>query len=139
MIAADTNVYIYSQDDDEPIKQGKALDLLRRLQPLAGEAVLLWQTVGELLRYLRKREAQGRMTSVQVEERFQSLANLFPLVPPRPQLLKHYFDLYERFSLSHWDCMLLAACKDSGVTTLYSEDMDAGTNYDGLRIVNPFA
>jgi predicted nucleic acid-binding protein len=35
--------------------------------------------------------------------------------------------------------MLLAACKDAGVTTLYSEDMDSRTNYDGLTIVNPFA
>ena len=34
--------------------------------------------------------------------------------------------------------MLLAACKEAGVDTLYSEDMAAGTNYDGLTIVNPF-
>jgi predicted nucleic acid-binding protein len=34
--------------------------------------------------------------------------------------------------------MLLAACKEAGVTTLYSEDMDAGTDFDGLRSVNPF-
>ena len=35
--------------------------------------------------------------------------------------------------------MLLAACKEAGVTTLYSEDMDAATDYDGLSVVNPFA
>lgn len=34
--------------------------------------------------------------------------------------------------------MLLAACKEAGVTTLYSEDMDSGTDYDGLTILNPF-
>ena len=67
------------------------------------------------------------------------MANLFPLVPPSVRLLPHYFRLFERFSLSHWDSMLLAACKEAGVTTLYSEDMDAGTDYDGLRVVNPFA
>jgi predicted nucleic acid-binding protein len=50
-----------------------------------------------------------------------------------------WFDLRARFSLSHWDSLLLAACKDAGVTTLYSEDMDAGTDYDGLTVVNPFA
>ena len=48
-------------------------------------------------------------------------------------------DLRYRFSLSHWDSMLLAACKEAGVTTLYSEDLDSGTDYDGLRVVNPFA
>jgi predicted nucleic acid-binding protein len=35
--------------------------------------------------------------------------------------------------------MLLAACKEAGVITLYSEELDAGTDYDGLAVVNPFA
>ncbi len=139
MTAVDTNVYVYSLDVDEPVKKAKACELLARLQLVAGETVLLWQTAGEFLRYLRTREAKGRLTSAQVEEHFQHVVKLFPLVTPTAQLLPRYFDLFERFSLSHWDCMLLAACKEAGVTTLYSEDMDAGTDYDGLRIVNPFA
>ena len=34
--------------------------------------------------------------------------------------------------------MLLAACKEAGVTTLFSEDMGPGTDYDGVKVVNPF-
>ncbi len=34
--------------------------------------------------------------------------------------------------------MLVAACIEAGVTTLYSEDMADGADYDGVRIVNPF-
>lgn len=34
--------------------------------------------------------------------------------------------------------MLLAACKEAGVTRLYSEDMQHGADYDGVTIVNPF-
>ena len=49
------------------------------------------------------------------------------------------FDLRLRFSLSHWDSLLLAACRENGVTTLFSEDFDVGTNYDGVRVVNPFS
>lgn len=33
---------------------------------------------------------------------------------------------------------MLAACKEANVTTLYSEDMQAGMNYDGVSVVNPF-
>jgi predicted nucleic acid-binding protein len=47
--------------------------------------------------------------------------------------------LHARFSLSHWDCLLVAACKQARVDVLYTEDLDAGTNYDGVRIINPFA
>lgn len=139
MTAIDTNVFIYSLDTDEPIKRAKAQELVNRLTQAPGSTVLLWQTAAEFLRNLRKRQAKGHMTAAQVEEHFQNLVNLFPLIPPTARSLPHYFDLFGRFSLSHWDAMLLAACKEAGVTTLYSEDMDAGTDYDGLRIVNPFA
>jgi predicted nucleic acid-binding protein len=64
---------------------------------------------------------------------------MFTLRIPSEGVFKISFDLRSRFSLSHWDSMLLAACKEAGVTTLYSEDMAAGMNYDGVVIVNPFA
>lgn len=47
-------------------------------------------------------------------------------------------DLNACYSLSHWDSLLVAACIEAGVTTLYSADMADGADYDGVRIVNPF-
>jgi predicted nucleic acid-binding protein len=64
---------------------------------------------------------------------------MFELRIPSEAVFQISFDLRARFSLSHWDSMLLAACKEAGVTTLFSEDMDPGTDYGGLTIVNPFA
>ena len=72
------------------------------------------------------------------DEHFHDVLAMFPLRLPTTRVFEIAFDLHSRFSLSHWDSMLLAACKEAGVTTLYSEDMAAGTNYDGLIIVNPF-
>jgi predicted nucleic acid-binding protein len=34
--------------------------------------------------------------------------------------------------------MILGACKEAGVTTLYTEDMGAPTAYDGIQLLNPF-
>jgi predicted nucleic acid-binding protein len=98
-----------------------------------------WQVAGELLSNLRKRESAGRITAEEVGAHFGNFLSMFPLAIPNPKVFSIYFDLHARFSLSHWDSMLLAACKEAGVTTLFSEDMDAGTDYDGLTIVNPFA
>jgi predicted nucleic acid-binding protein len=138
MNAVDTNVLVYSLDVDEPIKHAKAKALLASLIGTQPQTLLLWQVAGELLRWLRKWEATGRVPATDVENHFRDFLAVFPLVPPSPQVFTRYFDLHSRFSLSHWDAMLLAACQDAGVTTLYSEDMDAGTNYDGLTVVNPF-
>ena len=100
--------------------------------------MLLWQVAGELLNGLRKWESAGRITSADVEAHFRDAFALLPLKIPTAKMFEAGFDLHARFSLSHWDSMLLAACKEAGVTTLFSEDMDSGTDYDGLTIVNPF-
>ena len=73
-----------------------------------------------------------------MQETFQRFSAMFPLRVPSAGLFQTSFDLRARFSLSHWDSLLLAACKEAGVTALYSEDMESGTDYDGLRIINPF-
>lgn len=139
MNAVDTNVFIYALDADAPIKQAKARYLLDRLTRAADAAVLPWQVDSELLSNLRKRVSAGRIPSAQLESHFCNFFVLFPLVMPSAQVFSTYFDLHSRFSLSHWDSMLLAACKEAGVTTLYSEDMATWTNYDGVTVVNPSA
>ncbi|HVA47497.1 MAG TPA: PIN domain-containing protein [Pirellulales bacterium] len=116
----------------------KAQGLIARLVQPPVETVLLWQVAGELLNGLRKWESAGRITSADVEAHFRDAFALLPLKIPTAKMFEAGFDLHARFSLSHWDSMLLAACKEAGVTTLFSEDMDSGTDYDGLTIVNPF-
>ena len=42
-----------------------------------------------------------------------------------------------RFSLSHWDSMVVAACLVANIETLYTEDFGY-SDIDVLKIVNPF-
>ena len=44
-----------------------------------------------------------------------------------------------RFGLSYWDGAILAAARVAGCDAVYSEDMSSEQDYDGLRVVNPFA
>lgn len=138
MNAVDTNVYVYALDADEAAKQAKALELFDRLTLHRTETILIWQVAGEFLNQLRTWESRGRLTAGEVQAAFQRARAMFELRIPSEVMFQISFDLRARFSLSHWDSMLLAACKEAGVTTLYSEDMDSGTDYDGITIVNPF-
>src|SRR5580765_2837632 len=138
MNAVDTNVLVYSLDASEPIKQVKAQQLLGRLSQPPTETILPWQVAGELLSCLRKWESAGRITPADAEAHFRDFLAMFLLAIPSAVVFQISFDLRSRFSLSHWDSMLLAACKTAGVKTLYSEDMGAGIDYDGVLIVNPF-
>ncbi|MDM9381314.1 hypothetical protein QUB80_11425 [Chlorogloeopsis sp. ULAP01] len=45
--------------------------------------------------------------------------------------------MLNRFSLSYWDAMIVAACLEANVQTLYTEDFGY-SKIDELGIVNPF-
>ena len=139
MNAVDTNVLIYRLDRHEPTKQAKARELLRRLSSEATPSILLWQVLGELMRHLRYWQDQGEITRETLLRYVRAFRKLFPLVLPTSRAADHALDLTGRYTLSHWDSMLLGACKDANVTTLYTEDIGAPTTFDGIQLINPFA
>jgi predicted nucleic acid-binding protein len=53
-------------------------------------------------------------------------------------LFQEAVKMHERFQISYWDAAILAAAKRLGASTLYSEDLTDGQNYNGIRVVNPF-
>lgn len=53
-------------------------------------------------------------------------------------LLLASLDIRERYRLSYWDAAVIAAAKTLGAATLYSEDLNHGQDYDGVRVLNPF-
>jgi predicted nucleic acid-binding protein len=117
MNAVDTNVLIYSIDDRDPTKKVKARQLLQNL--LAGGAVppcLLWQVLAELVNQLRRWKDQGLLTDAEFDQEIQAFRGKLPLMLPNAAVLDHALDLARRYSLSHWDSMILGACKDAGVT-----------------------
>ncbi|MEX0702208.1 MAG: PIN domain-containing protein [Planctomycetales bacterium] len=46
--------------------------------------------------------------------------------------------IHERFGVSYWDAAILAAARQMGCHTVFSEDLNEGQDYDGVRVVNPF-
>lgn len=48
-------------------------------------------------------------------------------------------ELRHRSQISYWDAAIIAAAKQMGCTSIYSEDLNAGQSYDGATIVNPFS
>jgi predicted nucleic acid-binding protein len=138
MNAVDTNVFIYSLDRHEPVKQAKAQQLLRQLQASSEPTFLLWQVLGELVQQLRRWHDQGKLTRDEFLHHVQVFRHLFPLALPTPAVLDQALDLSNRYSLSHWDSMLLGACLDGNLTTLYTEDMGSPRTIDRIQLVNPF-
>ncbi len=138
MNAVDTNVLVYRVDPTEPVKQAKAFALLQKLMTTTPVSILLWQVLSEFANQIRGWQNLGRITRAEFLSHVSAVRGLFPLVLPTANVIDHALDMSGRYSLSHWDSMVLGACKEAGVTTLYTEDMGAPTHYDGIHLVNPF-
>src|SRR5262249_46330622 len=136
MNAVDTNILVYSVDKKELVKQPKAEGLLRQLVT-SGSTVLIWQVLAESIQQMRRWKDRGDLNETEFEQHVHHFRALFPLVFPTIGVLDHALDLAKRYSLAHWDSMILGACKEAGVTTLYTEDMGAPTTVDQIQVVNP--
>ena len=139
MNAVDTNILLYSIDQNEPAKQIAAQQLLQRLRSETQPTILLWQVLGEFTQQLRRWRDQGRLTSTEFSQHIEAFRHLFPLVLPAPEAFDLALHLAEQYSLSHWDSMILAACQAAGVARLYTEDMGAPRQIGAIELINPFA
>ena len=138
MNAIDTNVLIYRLDRSDPVKQAKARELLRRLAGDTEVTVFPWQVLGELIRQLRFWQDQSQITRDTLLRYVAAFRRLFPIVMPTLDVVDRALELTGRYRLSHWDSMLLGACREANVDTLYTEDMGAPASCDGIRLINPF-
>ena len=138
MNAFDTNVLLYAIDEIDPFNHEVAVRLLDQLRAEANPPVLLWQVLCEFLAGLRRRENAGDLDRDDVQRALQTILVTYPLALPSPPVIDTACALFSRYSLSHWDSLLLGACIHAGVTTLFSEDMDGGMTYETVTVVNPF-
>lgn len=138
MNAVDTNILLYSIDRNDPARQHIAQQLLQQLHSTAEPTLLLWQVLGELAQQLHRWRDQARLSPSEFLELTHTFRHLFPLALPTAEAFDSALSLAERFSLSHWDSMILGACQAAGVNRLYTEDMGAPRKIDGMDLINPF-
>ena len=130
----DTNIWLYAfVSGPDKVKSSTARELLRE-----NEAVIVVssQVVNEVCVNLLKKTP---LLEAGVRRIIRSFYEKYPVV-----MLDHPVQLVasrlrERFSLSFWDSMIVAAATRCGASILYSEDMQPGLKVsETLSIVSPF-
>jgi predicted nucleic acid-binding protein len=56
-----------------------------------------------------------------------------------PELLDSGWKIEDRFKLSFWDALIVAAAGAADCSHLLSQNLQAGADYGGVRVINPFA
>jgi len=114
-------------------KQTEAKELSRQCAG-SGTLVLSTQVVQEfLVAGLRQLSLPGE----QLQEATSALLELPLVVIGPPQILSAIRDV-ERYRISFWDALILAAAQSCGAEGLYTEDLNDGQRYGSVVARNPF-
>ena len=129
----DTNVLVYAEASDAPVKQRAALALLKRLYE-EGLGVLSTQVLQEYCNVaLKKLRLPAQHVRAQLD-----LYEQFEVVLVTPSIIRDGLDLHQTRSVAFFDAIVLASALASGCNVVWTEDMNAGEVINGLRIANPF-
>ena len=131
----DTNVLLYavSPVPEEAAKRQSAIDLLKN-----SDLALSVQVLQDFYSQATSLKRPWAMSHEEAERSVRSLER-FRVQPVSLQVLHAAMALRERFRINYWDAAILAAARIAGCRTVYSEDLNPDQDYDGVRVVNPFA
>jgi predicted nucleic acid-binding protein len=132
---ADSNMLIYAIES-EGANVGKATvarEMIERVRP-----TLSTQVLGEFYNVVTSKRRADPLSS---EEATQWIAKWMQLKVESvtPGHVNLALEICRRFQVSYYDALILAAARLAACTVVYSEDLNDGQDYGGVKVVNPFA
>jgi predicted nucleic acid-binding protein len=129
----DTNILVYADASDEPIKQAAAIRIISQLRR-DGAGVVSTQVLQEFAHVaLRKL----MLPATQVRQRLDFYAR-FDVVPTTPTLIHAALDLHTTHGVAFYDALVVSAATVSQCSILFSEGLQSGRRFEGLLVSNPF-
>lgn len=131
----DADVLVYSIDTTEPLKNELALALIGRLwsEQRARTSV---QAINEFY-VVVTRKLRHAVPAAQAQAQIDELLEWQPQ-PVDAQLIRQARSIESRYKLNWWDCLIVAAARAQNCAILYSEDLQHGASYDGVKVIDPF-
>ena len=132
----DTNLFVYSLGGTPAAKARRAAELVRQAIGTRN-GIISYQVVQEFFSVAFRRFTPP-MTFAEAEHYLASVFRPLLAVHSSQALIADALRLYERYRLSWYDSLIVAAALEAQCGVLYSEDMRHGQTFGDLRIENPF-
>lgn len=135
-VFVDTNVLVYARDDSEPEKQRQAEAWMSTLwTSLAGRTSV--QVLNEFYVTVT-RKLSPSMSISDARSDVRDLSTWAP-VPISASLVSTAWAIADRYGLSHWDSLVVAAAQSASCDYLLTEDLQDELKLGNVTVVNPFA
>jgi|SRR5208282_294064 len=133
LVFVDTNIFIYAFDEASAGKQQAAKRWLEELwQSRRGR--ISFQILQEFYANIAQKWPGVRE---QAREKVLELLDWGPVAINR-EVIERSWVIQDRYRLSFWDALIVAAAGTASCRYLLTEDLQAGQDFDGVLVVNPF-
>jgi predicted nucleic acid-binding protein len=131
----DANVFVYARDARDAVKQARAVDWLAHLwRDRAGRTSM--QVLAEYYVVVTRKLA----AHVASEDAWDDVSALFAWGPQPVDaaLLRRAREVEQRWCLSWWDSMVVAAAQLQDCALLLTEDLQDGAQFGAVTVRSPF-
>lgn len=132
----DTNILMYAHDAAAGAKHERAKRVVQELWRDRSGAVST-QVLQELCVNLRRKTA--RPPDAKSTREIVTDYLTWHVVVNGGSSILDALEIEERYKVSFWDALVIAAAQECGANVLYSEDLSDGQIYGSVRVVNPLA
>ena len=130
----DTDVLLYAISRD-PVERSKAVRANEILD--AGDIGLSVQVLQEFYVQSTRASRADAITHDQAAGLVEAWCR-FPVQVTSVEVMRAALATRIRFGISYWDAAILEAGRALGCSVVLSEDLDDATDYDGIRVEDPF-
>ena len=125
---------MYANDRRDPEKQQKAIDVVSELMN---------NKLGVISSQVLQEYSSVALTKLKQDHgivlRQLVLLEVFDIVLMEPALIRRAIEIRSSYSISFWDSCIISAAESAGCDSIYSEDLNAGQYYSGIKVINPFS
>lgn len=129
----DTDVFLYADDAGARSKQRRAIRLIAEHQR-AGMAMVSLQVLQEYFAAATRKLG----VAAEIAQRKVELMSRMHVVRLAESDVIAAIEFHRLHRVSFWDALVLQAARVGGASVLYSEDLQDGAVFGGVRIANPF-
>lgn len=135
-VFVDTNILVYDRDSRDLDKHRRARAWMAALWERPGLGVISSQVLTEFYWTVTRKLRPG--LGEEAARRYVRTMFAWDFVELDQAAIRDVWSVQDRFGLSFWDSLIVAAARAARCRLLLTEDLQDGQDVDGLLVVNPF-
>lgn len=130
----DTNVLVYSADLANVQKQDRAIAIIKAAMANRSDYSISTQALTEFANVALKKLRIAPEIVIDYLQFFESITT----IAPDPALVRRGVEIKALYGIQYYDAMMIAAAERAEAAEIWTEDLNEGQCYCGIRAHNPF-